>query len=85
MSVEPAAMILVVKNKDPSFPSLMPNLSWKKKVSQELDRSVKIPEAGTLTYSGARPDANASRANKMHKLTTIIRLSALITGSNDRA
>lgn len=37
-SMETAAMMLVVKKSDPSFPSSSLNLSWKKYVTQELDR-----------------------------------------------
>ena len=35
------------------------------------------------TYSGARPDANESNANSMHRLSTMILLSLLMDGSND--
>jgi len=35
------------------------------------------------TYSGARPDANASNANKIHRLATMILLSLLMDGSKD--
>lgn len=35
------------------------------------------------TYSGARPDAKASNANRRHRLNTIILLSGLMEGSSD--
>jgi hypothetical protein len=40
MSIEIAAMMLVVKRRDPNFSSLRLNFSWKKNVTQELDTSI---------------------------------------------
>jgi hypothetical protein len=83
-SIDAAAMILVVKNIDPSIPSRRLNFDLKNQTTQELAIISKLCEvAWEITYRGARPDAKASRANKMQRLKTITRLSLLISGNID--
>jgi hypothetical protein len=87
-SIEIADIMLVVKKSDPNFPSCRLNFHLKKYVTHELyPVSAFKVSRGTMrlkTYSGARPDAKASNANRMHRLSTIILLSGLMEGSSDR-
>ena len=83
-SIEAAAMMEVVKKREPRRPSSSWNFFLKYQVTQELSivsSSKQIQKR--KTYSGARPDANASNANKTQRLNTMTLLSALISGSQD--
>ncbi len=60
-SMEIAAMMDVVKKSEPSAPSLRLNLSWKKKVTQDLEfykRSVTRLTARTLTEEQDQTQTN---------------------------
>ena len=85
-SIEIAAIMLVVKKSDPKLSSLRLNFSWKKNVAQELDTFVNSHDyrGWGKSYREASPDANESRANNKQRFITIILLSGLISGSNDR-
>ena len=83
--IEAAEMMLLAKKIDPSFPSGRLNLSWKKKVIQELYCHLAVVRTyrGQGTHRGSSDDSNESRANRTDRWKRISLLSALISGSND--
>jgi hypothetical protein len=83
-SIDAADMILVVKNREPNFPSSRPNLLWKKSVTQDLVylSACSCYEVMKDLYNGTRPDAKESSPNNKQRLSTITLLSGLICGSH---